>query len=253
MSLLHLPEVPESESRSFKQRILAKHRAYVAQKQAGKVNTAQARGERYEIAVALHLYRNHLLNRSDYLSRWKLPGETGRQSVEVGHNNEYDFLLSSSYGLLLGDAKDVSGGLGEYVKKAISFCLLDYHVRNRETRLAGFCFATPQNREARIRSALRNAYEILTTVSDCAGITGMNSQLIPTDIKVYFRDRYLRDGKIVKESELIREVAHYVDELEDKVGFTLDFLRVATMDDATLDQHMEMLETKQPWSTARTA
>jgi len=253
MSLLHLPEVPATESSSFKQRILAKHRAYVAQKDAGKVNAEQARGERYEIAVALHLYRSHLLNRSDYLSRWQLPGEKERQCVNVGHNNEYDFLLSSSFGLLLGDAKDTSGGLGEYLKKAISFCLLDYHVRNRETRLAGFCFATPQNREARIRSALRNAYEILTTISDCAGITGMNSQLIPTDIKIYFRSRYLVNGQIVRESVLTRQVGYYVDELEDKAGFTLDFLQVATMTDTDLHRHMEMLETKQPWSAGRTA
>lgn len=252
MSLLHLPAVPVTESHSFKQRILAKHRAYVARKQAGRVNAEQARGERYEIAVALHLYRSHLLNRSEYLSRWQLPGETERQSVHVGFNNEYDYLLGSSYGLLLGDAKDTSGGLGEYVKKAISFCLLDYHVRNHQTGLAGFCFATPQNRDLRIRSALRNAYELLTAVTDCAGITGMNSQLIPANIKIYFR-RYLVNGQIKRESELTREIAYYVKELEVKAGFTLDFLQVKPMTDDDLQRHMVMLETKQPWAAGQTA
>jgi len=254
MSLLHLPDVPIAEKHSFKQRILAKHRAYLAQKSAGKVNAEQDRGERYEIAVALHLYRNHLLNRSDYLSRKQLPDDKAVQCVNVGHNNEYDFLLSSSNGVLLGDAKDTGGGLGEPVKKAISYCLLDYHVRNRESRLAGLCFATPQNREVRIRSALRNAYELLTTVSDCSGITGMNSALIPTDLKIYFRSRYLLDhGQVVRESALNREVNCYVTELEQKAGFTIEFLQVATMSEAVLADQMNMLLTKQPWSAARTA
>jgi hypothetical protein len=253
-SLLHLPDVPVTESRSFKQRILAKHRAYVAQRATGKANAEQAQGERYEIAVALHLYRNHLLNRGDYLSRWQLPDEKERQSVHVGYNNEYDFLLRGSHGLLLGDAKDTGRGLGEYLKKAISFCLFDFHVRNHVTGLSGFCFATPQNREGRIRAALRNAYEILTAVTDCAGITGMNSQLIPADIKKYFRSRYLDlvKGQIVRESALTREVAYYVKELENEAGFTIDFLQVQPMSDDVLEKHMVMLETKQRWSAAGT-
>jgi hypothetical protein len=186
MSFLHLPDPPAEERSSFKQRILRKYAAYQVRRAGGRTNANQDQGERYEIAVALHLYRNHLLNRGEYLSRWLLPGEIGEQSINMGIKNEYDFLLPDGHGVLLGDAKSESSGLGGYLKKAVSYCLLDFHVKHRADRLAGFCFATPSSEARMFRTGLRNALEILTTLSDCAGITGMNSQLIPADVKLYF-------------------------------------------------------------------
>jgi hypothetical protein len=249
MSQLHLPNVPDAESRSFKQRILAKYEAYLAYRAAGKSNAVQDQGERYEIAVALHLYRNHLLNQSDYLSRKSFPGEIGAQSIHMGHNNEYDFVLpdSASDGLLLGDAKSDHQGLGEPLKKAISFCLLDFHVRQRETNLAGFCFATPAPPDRMFRTALRNAVEILTTLSECSGITGMNSQLIPTDVKIFFRSRYLPDNLTIREDALLRDPQLCLKELHDVAGFTFQFLQVPPMDETMLALQMQMLSTKQRW------
>jgi hypothetical protein len=249
MSQLQLPKVPDTEKGSFKERILAKHAAYLAYKAAGKSNAVQDQGERYEIAVALHLYRNHLLNCSGYLSRKCFPGEIGTQCIHMGSNNEYDFLLPdpASEGLLLGDAKSDAKGLGEPLKKAISFCLLDFHVRQRETRLAGLCFATPANPEKMFRTALRNAVEILTTLSECAGITGMNSQLIPTDVKIFFRNRYLSDNRVIREDALSRDPLVCLKELHDIAGFTFQFLKVNPMDEMMLSHQMVMLSTKQRW------
>jgi len=247
MALLRLPNVPATESGSFKQRILTKYGAFLANRAAGKINALQDQGERYEIAVALHLYRNHLLNRSEYLSRKSFPGETSTQSISMGINNEYDFLLPDSDGLLLGDAKSESSGLGSPLKKAISFCLLDFHVLHRENRLAGFCFATPAKPVVMFRTALRNAVEILTTLSDCAGITGMNSQLIPTDIKIYFRSRYLLNNNVFREDALLREPNYYRKELHDKAGFTFHFLQVAPMENTALAEQMQKLSAKERW------
>jgi hypothetical protein len=248
MPLLHLPDVPAAESRSFKQRILAKYDALQANRAAGKVNELQIQGECYEIAVALHLYRHHLLNRSDYLSRKEFPGEVTKQSINMGWNNEYDFLLADSNGLLLGEIKNYSQGLGEYIKKAVSYCLLDRWVLHRENRLAGFCFATPAESAAMFRRTLRNALEILTVLTDCSGITGMNSQLLPSDLKIHFRARYLAtDNQTIREDLLSREPDYYLKELEDHAGFTFQFLQVAPLSAAILAQQMQMLETKQRW------
>src|ERR1051325_2461585 len=188
MSLLHLPETPVDERNSFKQRILKKFEAFVAKQAAGLTNAIQDQGERYEIAVALYLYRNHLVKKGQYLSRWTLPGEIETQSINMGINNEYDFLMEDGHGLMLGDAKSESSGLGGYLKKAISYCLLDFHVRKRENGLSGFCFATPSSPAAMFRTGLRNSIEVLTGLSECAGITGMNTALIPLNVRLYFRD-----------------------------------------------------------------
>ena len=139
-------------------------------------------------------------------------------------------------------------GLGVYLKKAISYCLLDFHVRKRENQLAGFCFATPSNPAVMFRTALRNSWEILTTLSECEGITGMNSQLIPTDLKVYFRSRYLVNNQVIRMETLTREPDYYLRELEDKAGFTSQFLKVIAMDQAELARQMEMLSAKARWA-----
>ena len=248
MPLLHLPDVPPDEIHSFKQRILKKYEAFLAKQAAGGSNALQDQGERYEIAVALYLYRNHLVNNPRFLSRWLLPGETGSQSIYMGINNEYDFLVADTRGILLGDAKSESSGLGGYLKKAISFCLLDHLVRSHENQLAGFCFATPSDPAGMVRTALRNSWEILTTLSDCAGITGMNSQLIPADIKVYFRGRYLAKNQIVRMETLAQSPEYYVRELQEKAGFTFQFLQVAPMTQPELARQMELLVAKARWA-----
>jgi len=249
MAFLHLPNPPADERGSFKLRILRKYEAYQAKRGDGRTNANQDQGERYEIAVALHLYRNHLLNRSEYLSRWLLSGETGEQSINMGLNNEYDFLLPDSNGLLLGDAKSDSSGLGVYLKKAVSFCLLDFFVKRRADRIAGFCFATPTSPSTMFRTGLRNALEILTTLSDCAGITGMNSQLIPADVKLYFRDRYLSRNGTIREEALAREQEYYLRELRERAGFTFSFLQVASMGEAEMAQQIQFLSDKARWTT----
>jgi hypothetical protein len=249
MAFLHLPDPPVEERGSFRQRILKKYEAYQVKRRDGRTNANQDQGERYEIAVALHLYRNHLLNRSEYLSRWLLPGETGEQSINMGLNNEYDFLLPDAHGVMLGDAKSESSRLGVYLKKAVSFCLLDFHVKRRADRLAGFCFATPSQPATLFRTALRNALEILTTLSDCAGITGMNSQLIPTDVKLYFRGRYLSRNGTIREDALGRGQEYYLRELQERAGFTFQFLQVVPMGEAELAQQMQFLAQKARWTT----
>lgn len=249
MPLLHLPETPVDERNSFKQRILKKYDAFVAKQAAGLTNAIQDQGERYEIAVALHLYRNHLVNKGQYLSRWTLPGEIETQSINMGMNNEYDFLMEDGHGLMLGDAKSESSGLGEYLKKAVSFCLLDFHVKNRENGLSGFCFATPSSPAAMFRTGLRNSLEILTTLAECSGITGMNSALIPLDVKLYFRNRYLLNGAIMRMDALTREQDYYIKELHEHAGFTFRFLQVPAMDQTELARNMDMLTVKARWTT----
>jgi hypothetical protein len=249
MSLLHLPDIPADERGSFKQRILKKYEAFLAKRESGKSNLLQEQGERYEIAVALHLYWNHLVNKSDYLSRGLLPGELGKQAIYMG-KSEYDFVLPDYRGLMLGDAKSDSSGLGVFLKKAVSYCLLDFHVKKRESSLAGFCFATPSNPAVMDRTALRNSWEILTALVDCEGITGMNRQLIPADIKLYFRNRYLLNNQIIRTDALPREPDYYLKELQEKAGFTFRFLRVTPMDEAELGRQMGMLAAKARWKTA---
>jgi hypothetical protein len=249
MSLLHLPDAPVDERNSFKQRILKKYEAFVAKQAAGRTNAIQDQGERYEIAVALYLYRNHLVNKGEYLSRWTLPGEISTQSINMGADNEYDFVLADNHGLMLGDAKSESSGLGVYLKKAVSYCLMDYHVRNRENWLSGFCFATPSDPAAMFRTGLRNSLEILTTLAECSGITGMNSALIPLDVKLYFRNRYLVNGRIMRMDALMREQDYYIRELREHAGFTFQFLQVAAMDQTELARQMQMLSVKARWAT----
>jgi hypothetical protein len=165
----------------------------------------------------------------------------------MGLNNEYDFLLPDSHGVLLGDAKSEASGLGEYLKKAISFCLLDYFVRSHENQLGGFCFATPANPAGMFWTALRNAYELLTALTDCSGITGMNSQLIPADVKLYFRNRYLKSDKIVRVDALAQTPEFYLSELREKAGFTFRFLQVPAI--ADLEAQMQALASKARWAT----
>ena len=250
MPLLRIPEPPPDEKTSFKQRIVKKYEAFAAEQQAGKSNTLQDRGERYEIAVALHLYRNHLLNRSEYLTRKPLADDTATQKITMGLDDEYDYLLSSNHGLLLGDAKSDSSGLGGDIKKAISYCLLDRHVRKRENHLGGFSFATPAHPDVLARSVLRNSWEILTAITDCAGITGMNSQLIPTDIKVYFRSRYLMGNQIIRTDALPHGLEYYRRELEQQAGFTFELYRVTAMDQAEIERQMSLLAAKARWANA---
>ena len=247
MSLLRLPDVPVHERNSFKQRILKKYEAYQARRSAGKTNGIQEKGERYEIAVALQLYRTHLVNRSEHLSRWTFPAETGTQSIFMGPRNEYDFLVPDSFGLHLGDAKSDSSGLGGDLKKAISFCLLDYFVQHRAAGISGFCFATPTDPVAMFRSALRNCWEILTGISECAGVTGMNTELIPRAVRTHFRYEYTAGGQVVRTDVLPHGPQHYLSELRDHAGFTFRFLRVAPMDGSELERQMEMLESKARW------
>jgi hypothetical protein len=97
-------------------------------------------------------------------------------------------------------------------------------------------------------TALRNALEILTTLSDCAGITGMNSQLIPTDIKLYFRNRYLVNNQIIRMDSLTQPQDYYLRELHQQAGFTFQFLQVAAMDQAGLARQMETLAAKGRWA-----
>ena len=146
MPLLHLPDVPMQERASFKQRILKKYEAYRANRTAGRTNLLQDQGERYEIAVALHLYRNHLVNRSEYLSRWLLKGEGATQSIYMGLNNEYDFLVPDQHGLQLGDAKSDSRGLGVYLKKAVSVVLACWTILSGAAKVAFPGSASPRPR-----------------------------------------------------------------------------------------------------------
>jgi len=248
MPLLHLPDVPMQERASFKQRILKKYQAYRANRTAGRTNLLQDQGERYEIAVALHLYRNHLVNKSEYLSRWLLTGEGATQSIYMGLNNEYDFLVPDHHGLQLGDAKSDSRGLGVYLKKAVSFCLLDYFVRGRESGISGFCFATPSEPAVMFRTGLRNSWEVLTGVSDCAGITGMNTQLIPLAVRTHFRYQYTAGGQVIRTDALPHGPEYYLSELRDNAGFTFRFLKVAPMNEPELERQMGLIARNERWA-----
>jgi hypothetical protein len=248
MSLIHLPVPPLNERRSVKQRILRKYEVYRNREQRNALNDNQERGERYEIAVAIHLYRNHLLTRADYLSRWHEEPED-RQHIYVGLNNEYDFLLDAHGGLLIGDAKSDSRELGAYTKKAASFCLYDRYVLHRET-IQGWCFATPTEPAHMFLRTLRNVLEVVSGASEAAGITGLNSQLIPSEIKLHFWTRYIeRDGSL-RANKLTGPPDQYLAELREKAKLTFEFIQVPMISREALAKEIRALEAKERWARA---
>lgn len=225
--MLTLPFVPADEWPSVPVRIARKFEAFEAERKRGATNRNREQGELYEIAAAILLYYQRLIRTGRQLSRWQLPGETQPQSISMGQNNEYDFVAEDG-GVLLGEAKSEFSGLGEYIKKAVSFCLCDRLVRGGCDKLAGFCFVTPRPAESLQRSAVANAIGILSGFEEASGISGMNSQLIPLAMKQRFR-RYTPKDRAPQPSELSLPLAHYLAEIRAHAGIDIRVLTLSAV------------------------
>jgi hypothetical protein len=135
-------------------------------------------GERFEIAVAAEMYRRGRLTHGQQISRWSSRNEVASQSVTLGAQIEYDFVIPSTQrfakftpvmqvqGAILGEAKSNARALGGYIKKAATYCLHD------PTGLAGYCFVTPQIQATFWRTLVANTYAMLADPDESAGIAG---------------------------------------------------------------------------------
>lgn len=245
MVRLTLPQPPPDEMASVKQRILRKYEAYLLRRDARTANDTELDGERYEIAAAVHLYLQRRLVDGTHLSRWERPGEaSGSQKIWMGHNNEYDFLLGELGGVLLGDAKSYTSGLGPYTKKLVSFCLMDSLIDKGVNRILGFCFVCPAVNPMLVRSTVANAIGILSGYAEGSGAAGMDSQQVPLAMKLHFR-RYTRNNRAPQPNELTEPIEHYLEELAVLAGFRVEFMVVPLLHDEALERQMERLASKE--------
>jgi hypothetical protein len=148
--------------------------------------SAQLKGERYEIVVAIYLYKKGKFTNGNQISRWAIDGILRNQEIKIGFNTEYDFFLpgaAASFPLLVANVPNANGfgnilgetkhgnGIGAYMKKAAGYCLHD-------PSLGGFCFATPTMEFSTFQSMIENTYTVLSkpglTPALCGGPSWTN-------------------------------------------------------------------------------
>lgn len=198
------PNFVGPEANSVRNRIQKKYDEYMTQHDAGTANSAQLKGERYEIVVAVELYKKNLFTAPRQISRWNALGEAA-QNISLGENTDYDFILPSNKsipriqalvekGPVLGEAKSYSDGLGTYIKKAVGYCIND-------PTLGGFCFVTPMNDYELFLQMTQETIAILAGKQGTPAITGGDAwhhkssadrlgKPAGPDILKHFKDQY---------------------------------------------------------------
>jgi hypothetical protein len=222
------PNVPHNETRP-KDRILKKYAEYMYEHGRNTKDANSLQGERYEIAVAVHLYNHHKLGHGQQIGRWTptkpgLPPPAVSQDVTIGHNTEYDFYLRGTANWpnlpvnnrdILGEAKSYNNGLGTYIKKAVTYCMHD-------RTLGGLCFVTPQDPYFFFLYMMQQVHSVLANpVANSQGIAGGDSWRFHhggPQIVAYFSQEYgqLNDQnrvatyQDVKASQVTGEVRHSI-------------------------------------------
>jgi hypothetical protein len=191
------PQIPANEQPVL-QRIVKKYLEYMRVYSSPNPDPITLQGERYEIAAAIEIRRRGLFTDGSQISRWFTAGPP--QHISVGANTEYDFGIPRSdliprqpggLGPILGEAKSYSNGLGEYIKKAIGYCLNDH-------TLGGFCFVTPGNEYMLYLQIMQNAIAIMSGHELAPAMTGANTWLnqargvkpAGNQIQAYYNQKY---------------------------------------------------------------
>ena len=246
---INYPNVPFTEI-NVRDRIRAKFGEYSAVvREQGNPGGARLQGERYEIAVAIHLYQHGRLTHGNQIGRWVEDGIMRHQEVKIGFNTEYDFALPGAAtfpllvgaipavgaiaGPLLGEAKSYNNGLGAYMKKATGYCLHD-------PTLGGFCFVTPGPQAATWRNMVGNAYEVLSNPQVTPGIAGgpgwmnraaANGKPAGAAIVAHFQQYQPEAARMERQGRSVRTITT---ELAAHAGFVMVCLQVPNPSHAAL-------------------
>ncbi|MCE3607507.1 hypothetical protein LXA47_28465 [Massilia sp. P8910] len=249
-----LPSTPHGEE-EVRGRILAKWNSYQQACASGR-DADNLRGERYELTCAIYNYRKGRFTHGNQITRWKSDFDTSRGTagwqhhIDAGSNTEFDFVFPSSAkyagaptvaGLILGDAKDITGNpLGVHVKTTLGFVL--------NNGLGGFCYQLPQNRIRTFHTLLFNVHAVLACIDgeQVPAIAGgqawlregpANGRPAGAAIQDYFRIRYshLRTHNYSR-IYAANPPVYYVNELAQYAGL------VVLCDQVFVKNHLQLAE-----------